>query len=103
MHTGLSFLVSASYAEDVHGVVQFQLAKILMAYLRLYRASEGHHVPMSSKSQQRMHLVSLRDALRLTVKEALYRITSKFGQCLQAVNMCPEDQALLSEFIAFQE
>uniref|UniRef100_H3APH5 Nucleoporin NDC1 n=1 Tax=Latimeria chalumnae TaxID=7897 RepID=H3APH5_LATCH len=87
---GLSHLVSASFTEDRFGVVQTTLPSILSTLLTLQEAVDKHFkLPHASSKPARSSgsLVdtsykTLRFALRASLKTAIYRITSTFGEHL---------------------
>uniref|UniRef100_A0A8C3M1S5 Nucleoporin NDC1 n=1 Tax=Chrysolophus pictus TaxID=9089 RepID=A0A8C3M1S5_CHRPC len=88
---GLSHLVAASFTEDQFGVVQTTLPAILNTLLTLQEVVDRHfklpHVsskpPRSSGSLVDTSYKTLRFALRASLKTALYRITTVFGEHLK--------------------
>ncbi|KAI0223440.1 Nucleoporin NDC1 [Lamellibrachia satsuma] len=105
----LSYLVSASYAEDAFGVVQRSLVEILTTLLSLYEAVEKHFkvaVTTSHKNPRALgpHSdVTLRHALRATLRTAIYRIVTTFGKHLSAVPLSGDHERRLRNFIEFKE
>ncbi|NXX74557.1 NDC1 protein, partial [Urocolius indicus] len=87
---GLSHLVAASFTEDQFGVVQTTLPAILNTFLTLQEVVDRHfklpHVsskpPRTSGSLVDTSYKTLRFALRASLKTALYRITTVFGEHL---------------------
>ncbi|KAF1414493.1 Nucleoporin NDC1, partial [Spheniscus humboldti] len=87
---GLSHLVAASFTEDQFGVVQTTLPAILNTLLTLQEVVDRHfklpHVsskpPRISGSLVDTSYKTLRFALRASLKTALYRITTVFGEHL---------------------
>ncbi|NWR52810.1 NDC1 protein, partial [Regulus satrapa] len=87
---GLSHLVAASFTEDQFGVVQTTLPAILSTLLTLQEVVDRHfklpHVsskpPRNSGSLVDTSYKTLRFALRASLKTALYRITTVFGEHL---------------------
>ncbi|NWZ84862.1 NDC1 protein, partial [Poecile atricapillus] len=87
---GLSHLVAASFTEDQYGVVQTTLPAILNTLLTLQEVVDRHfklpHVsskpPRISGSLVDTSYKTLRFALRASLKTALYRITTVFGEHL---------------------
>ncbi|NXH48959.1 NDC1 protein, partial [Dicaeum eximium] len=87
---GLSHLVAASFTEDQFGVVQTTLPAILNTLLTLQEVVDRHFkLPHVSSKPARISgsLVdtsykTLRFALRASLKTALYRITTVFGEHL---------------------
>ncbi|NXC22057.1 NDC1 protein, partial [Corythaeola cristata] len=87
---GLSNLVAASFTEDQFGVVQTTLPAILNTLLSLQEVVDRHfklpHVsskpPRTSGSLVDTSYKTLRFALRASLKTALYRITTVFGEHL---------------------
>ncbi|NWY02410.1 NDC1 protein, partial [Nothoprocta ornata] len=87
---GLSRLVAASFTEDQFGVVQTTLPAILNTLLTLQEVVDRHfklpHVsskpPRISGSLVDTSYKTLRFALRASLKTALYRITTVFGEHL---------------------
>ncbi|XP_030063020.1 nucleoporin NDC1 [Microcaecilia unicolor] len=108
---GLSHLVAASFTEDRFGVVQTTLPSILSTLLTLQEAVEKHFkLPHASSKPLRTSgsLVdtsykTLRFALRASLKTAIYRITTKFGEHLNAVQVSAEHQKRLRQFLEFKE
>uniref|UniRef100_U3KBV0 Nucleoporin NDC1 n=1 Tax=Ficedula albicollis TaxID=59894 RepID=U3KBV0_FICAL len=89
---GLSHLVAASFTEDQFGVVQTTLPAILNTLLTLQEVVDRHfklpHVsskpPQISGSLVDTSYKTLRFALRASLKTALYRITTVFGEHLNS-------------------
>ncbi|NXD77239.1 NDC1 protein, partial [Halcyon senegalensis] len=87
---GLSHLVAASFTEDQFGVVQTTLPAILNTLLTLQEVVDRYfklpHVsskpPRTSGSLVDTSYKTLRFALRASLKTALYRITTVFGEHL---------------------
>ncbi|XP_040216400.1 nucleoporin NDC1 [Rana temporaria] len=108
---GLSHLVAASFSEDRMGVVQTTLSNILATLLNLQEAVEKHfklpHVS-SKPARAAQGLVdssykTLRFALRSTLKTAIYRITTTFGEHLHAIPASAEQRKKLQQFLDFKE
>ncbi|KAM4023233.1 LOW QUALITY PROTEIN: nucleoporin NDC1 [Anomaloglossus baeobatrachus] len=107
----LSNLVSASFSEDRMGVVQTTLSTILSTLLTLQEAVEKHFkLPHASSKPTRptSSLVdssykTLRFAVRSTLKTAIYRITTTFGEHLHAVPVSSEHRKKLQQFLDFKE
>uniref|UniRef100_A0A8B9EQV4 Nucleoporin NDC1 n=1 Tax=Anser cygnoides TaxID=8845 RepID=A0A8B9EQV4_ANSCY len=93
---GLSHLVAASFTEDQFGVVQTTLPAILNTLLTLQEVVDRHfklpHVsskpPRISGSLVDTSYKTLRFALRASLKTALYRITTVFGEHLKFLGRC---------------
>ncbi|XP_068095092.1 nucleoporin NDC1 [Hyperolius riggenbachi] len=108
---GLSHLVWASYSEDQMGVVQTTLSSILTTLLTLQEAVEKHFKLPHASSKPTRAATSLADtsyktlrfALRSTLKTAIYRITTKFGEHLHAVPVSSEHRKKLQQFLDFKE
>uniref|UniRef100_A0A8C0W8T7 Nucleoporin NDC1 n=1 Tax=Castor canadensis TaxID=51338 RepID=A0A8C0W8T7_CASCN len=108
---GLSHLVAASYTEDRFGVVQTTLPAILNTLLTLQEAVDKYFkLPHASSKPPRIsgNLVdtsykTLRFAFRASLKTAIYRITSTFGEHLNAVQASAEHQKRLQQFLEFKE
>ncbi|XP_055084546.1 nucleoporin NDC1 isoform X2 [Periophthalmus magnuspinnatus] len=108
---GLSYLVQASYTEDQFGVVQTTLPSILSSMLVLQEAVDRHFkLPHASSKPSRSGCTmedcsykTLRFALRATLKTALYRITTTFGEHLNAVQMSAEHRKKLQHFLDYKE
>ncbi|NXP04231.1 NDC1 protein, partial [Thinocorus orbignyianus] len=87
---GLSHLVAASFTEDQFGVVQTTLPNILNTLLTLQEVVDRYfklpHVsskpPRTSGSLVDTSYKTLRFALRASLRTALYRITTVFGEHL---------------------
>ncbi|XP_056913890.1 nucleoporin NDC1 [Takifugu flavidus] len=108
---GLSCLVQASFSEDQFGVVQTTLPSILSCMLTLQEAVDRHFklphasskpVRSSSSMEDSTHK-TLRFALRATLKTAIYRITTTFRDHLRAVQLSPEHQKRLQQFLEYKE
>ncbi|XP_075689159.1 nucleoporin NDC1 isoform X2 [Rhinoderma darwinii] len=107
----LSHLVAASFSEDRMGVVQTTLSTILATLLTLQEAVEKHFkLPHASSKPARptSSLVdstykTLRFAVRSTLKTAIYRITTTFGEHLHAVPVSSEHRKKLQQFLDFKE
>ncbi|XP_058503844.1 nucleoporin NDC1 [Solea solea] len=108
---GLSYLVQASFSEDQFGVVQTTLPSILSCMLGLQEAVDRHFkLPHASSKPLRWSssmsdstYKTLRFALRATLKTAIYRITTTFGDHLNAVQMSTEHQKRLQQFLEYKE
>ncbi|XP_034469065.1 nucleoporin NDC1 isoform X1 [Hippoglossus hippoglossus] len=108
---GLSYLVQASFSEDQFGVVQTTLPSILGCMLVLQEAVDRHfklpHAsskPLrSSSSMGDSNYKTLRFALRATLKTSIYRITTTFGDHLNAVQMSAEHRKRLQQFLEYKE
>ncbi|TRZ20073.1 hypothetical protein HGM15179_007054 [Zosterops borbonicus] len=108
---GLSHLVAASFTEDQFGVVQTTLPAILNTLLTLQEVVDRHfklpHVsskpPRISGSLVDTSYKTLRFALRATLKTALYRITTVFGEHLNAVQVSTEHKKRLQQFLEYKE
>ncbi|KAJ3594489.1 hypothetical protein NHX12_003796 [Muraenolepis orangiensis] len=108
---GLSHLVAASFSEDQFGVVQTTLPSILGSMLVLQEAVDRHFkLPHASSKPLRSTcsvgdctFKTLRFALRATLKTAIYRITTTFGEHLNAVKMSAEHRKRLQHFLEFKE
>uniref|UniRef100_A0AAX7U036 Nucleoporin NDC1 n=1 Tax=Astatotilapia calliptera TaxID=8154 RepID=A0AAX7U036_ASTCA len=109
--TGLSYLVQASFSEDQFGVVQTTLPSILSCMLVLQEAVDRHFkLPHASSKPVRSTssmgdstYKTLRFALRATLKTAIYRITTTFGDHLNAVQLSAEHQKRLQQFLEYKE
>lgn len=108
---GLSYLVQASFTEDQFGVVQTTLPSILSSMLVLQEAVDRHFkLPHASSKPARSSCnmgdcsyKTLRFALRATLKTAIYRITTTFGDHLNAVQMAAEHRKRLQHFVEYKE
>ncbi|KAM5247882.1 nucleoporin NDC1 isoform 1-T1 [Ctenodactylus gundi] len=108
---GLSHLVAASFTEDRFGVVQTALPAILNTLLTLQEAVDKYFkLPHASSKPSRVSgsLVdtsykTLRFAFRASLKTAIYRITTTFGEHLNAVQASAEHQKRLQQFLEFKE
>ncbi|KFP20795.1 Nucleoporin NDC1, partial [Egretta garzetta] len=108
---GLSHLVAASFTEDQFGVVQTTLPAILTTLLTLQEVVDRHfklpHVsskpPRISGSLVDTSYKTLRFALRASLKTALYRITTVFGEHLNAVQVSTEHKKRLQQFLEYKE
>ncbi|XP_037644295.1 nucleoporin NDC1 isoform X2 [Sebastes umbrosus] len=108
---GLSYLVQASFSEDQFGVVQTTLPSILGCMLVLQEAVDRHFkLPHASSKPVRSASSlgdsthkTLRFALRATLKTAIYRITTTFGNHLNAVQMSAEHRKRLQQFLEYKE
>ncbi|KAF3858003.1 hypothetical protein F7725_011204 [Dissostichus mawsoni] len=108
---GLSYLVQASFSEDQFGVVQTALPSILGCMLVLQEAVDRHFkLPHASSKPVRSASSlgdsthkTLRFALRATLKTAIYRITTTFGNHLSAVQMSAEHRKRLQQFLENKE
>ncbi|XP_030015666.1 nucleoporin NDC1 isoform X1 [Sphaeramia orbicularis] len=108
---GLSYLVQASFSEDRFGVVQTTLPSILSSMLVLQEAVDRHFkLPHASSKPVRSsgtmgdcHYKTLRFALRATLKTAIYRITTTFGDHLSTVQMSAEHRKRLQQFLEYKE
>ncbi|XP_063201013.1 nucleoporin NDC1 isoform X2 [Chroicocephalus ridibundus] len=108
---GLSHLVAASFTEDQFGVVQTTLPDILNTLLTLQEVVDRYfklpHVssktPRISGSLVDTSYKTLRFALRASLKTALYRITTVFGEHLNAVQVSTEHKKRLQQFLEYKE
>ncbi|NXU80917.1 NDC1 protein, partial [Oreotrochilus melanogaster] len=108
---GLSHLVAASFAEDQFGVVQTTLPAILNTLLTLQEVVDRYfklpHVssksPRISGSLVDTSYKTLRFALRASLKTAIYRITTVFGEHLNAVQVSTEHKKRLQQFLEYKE
>ncbi|XP_077415482.1 nucleoporin NDC1 isoform X2 [Vanacampus margaritifer] len=108
---GLSYLVQASFSEDHFGVVQTALPSILSSMLLLQEAVDRHFkLPHASTKPVRTSsgmgepaYKTLRFALRAALKTAIYRITTTFGDHLNAVHMSAEHRKRLQLFLQYKE
>ncbi|XP_063742914.1 nucleoporin NDC1 isoform X2 [Eleginops maclovinus] len=108
---GLSYLVQASFSEDQFGVVQTALPSILSCMLVLQEAVDRHFkLPHASSKPVRSASSlgdsthkTLRFALRATLKTAIYRITTTFGNHLNAIQMSAEHRKRLQQFLENKE
>nr|XP_017448980.1 nucleoporin NDC1 isoform X2 [Rattus norvegicus] len=108
---GLSHLVAASFTEDRFGVVQTTLPAILNTLLTLQEAVDKYfklpHAsskpPRTSGSLVDTSYKTLRFAFRASLKTAIYRITTTFGEHLNAVQASAEHQKRLQQFLEFKE
>ncbi|XP_021516928.1 nucleoporin NDC1 [Meriones unguiculatus] len=108
---GLSHLVAASFTEDRFGVVQTTLPAILSTLLTLQEAVDKYFkLPHASSKPPRISgsLVdtsykTLRFAFRASLKTAIYRIVTTFGDHLNAVQASAEHQKRLQQFLEFKE
>ncbi|KAM9791541.1 nucleoporin NDC1 [Syngnathus typhle] len=108
---GLSNLVQASFTEDHFGVVQTNLSSILSSMLLLQEAVD-RHFKLPHASTKPVQTASgmgeptyktLRFALRAALKTAIYRITTTFGEHLNAVHMSAEHRKRLQLFLHYKE
>lgn len=108
---GLSHLVAASFTEDKFGVVQTTLPAILNTLLTLQEAVDKYFkLPHASSKPPRnsgnfvdTSYKTLRFAFRASLKTAIYRITTTFGDHLNAVQASAEHQKRLQQFLEFKE
>lgn len=108
---GLSHLVAASFSEDQFGVVQTTLPNILSCLVVLLEAVDRHFkLPHASSKPVRAAssmgdstYKTLRFALRAALKSAIYRMTTTFGDHLNAVNISTEHRKRLQQFLEFRE
>ncbi|XP_053104186.1 nucleoporin NDC1 isoform X2 [Hemicordylus capensis] len=108
---GLSHLVAASFTEDRYGVVQTTLPAVLNTLLTLQEVVDKHfklpHVsskpPRISGNLADTSYKTLRFALRTSLKTAIYRITTTFGEHLNAVQVSSEHKKRLQQFLEFKE
>uniref|UniRef100_UPI00398EC1CB nucleoporin NDC1 isoform X2 n=1 Tax=Pristiophorus japonicus TaxID=55135 RepID=UPI00398EC1CB len=108
---GISHLVAASFTEDRYGVVQTTLSSILCAMLSLQEAVDRHFkLPHASSKPARStgtlidsSYKTLRFALRASLKTAIYRITTTFGEHLKAVQLSSEHRKRLQQFLEYKE
>uniref|UniRef100_A0A673FSW7 Nucleoporin NDC1 n=1 Tax=Sinocyclocheilus rhinocerous TaxID=307959 RepID=A0A673FSW7_9TELE len=109
--TGLSHLVAASFSEDQFGVVQTTLPNILSCLVVLLEAVDRHFkLPHASSKPVRTicsmgdsTYKTLRFALRAALKTAIYKITTTFGEHLNAVNISTEHRKRLQQFLEFKD
>uniref|UniRef100_A0A671PBK7 Nucleoporin NDC1 n=1 Tax=Sinocyclocheilus anshuiensis TaxID=1608454 RepID=A0A671PBK7_9TELE len=107
----LSHLVAASFSEDQFGVVQTTLPNILSCLVVLLEAVDRHFkLPHASSKPVRAvcrmgdsTYKTLRFALRAALKTAIYKITTTFGEHLNAVNISTEHRKRLQQFLEFKE
>ncbi|XP_069794189.1 nucleoporin NDC1 isoform X2 [Narcine bancroftii] len=107
----LSHLVAASFTEDRYGVVQTTLSSILCAMFSLQEAVDKHFkLPHASSKPARStgtlidsSYKTLRFALRASLKTAIYRITTTFGEHLKAVQLSSEHRKRLQQFMEYKE
>ncbi|GAB1288714.1 Nucleoporin NDC1 [Apodemus speciosus] len=103
--------VAASFTEDRFGVVQTTLPAILNTLLTLQEAVDKYfklpHAsskpPRTSGSLVDTSYKTLRFAFRASLKTAIYRITTTFGEHLNAVQASAEHQRRLQQFLEFKE
>ncbi|XP_048716598.1 nucleoporin NDC1 isoform X4 [Caretta caretta] len=108
---GLSRLVAASFTEDRFGVVQTTLPAILNTLLTLQEVVDKHFkLPHASSKPPRISgslmdtsYKTLRFALRASLKTAIYRVTTTFGEHLNAVQVSAEHKKRLQQFLEFKE
>ncbi|XP_067893610.1 nucleoporin NDC1 [Heterodontus francisci] len=108
---GLSHLVAASFTEDRYGVVQTTLSSIMCTMLSLQEAVDRHFkLPHASSKPARStgtlidsSYKTLRFALRASLKTAIYRITTTFGDHLKAVQLSSEHRKRLQQFLEYKE
>ncbi|XP_078074415.1 nucleoporin NDC1 [Mustelus asterias] len=108
---GLSHLVAASFTEDQYGVVQTTLSSILCAMLSLQEAVDRHFkLPHASSKPARStgtlvdsSYKTLRFTLRASLKTAIYRITTTFGDHLKALQLSTEHRKRLQQFLEYKE
>ncbi|MEJ1282665.1 NDC1 transmembrane nucleoporin [Cricetulus griseus] len=108
---GLSHLVAASFTEDRFGVVQTTLPAILNTLLTLQEAVDKYFkLPHASSKPPRISgslmdssYKTLRFAFRASLKTAIYRIATTFGEHLNAVQASAEHQKRLQQFLEFKE
>uniref|UniRef100_A0A672RHW1 Nucleoporin NDC1 n=1 Tax=Sinocyclocheilus grahami TaxID=75366 RepID=A0A672RHW1_SINGR len=109
--TGLSHLVAASFSEDQFGVVQTTLPNVLSCLVVLLEAVDRHFkLPHASSKPVRTicsmgdsTYKTLRFALRAALKTAIYKITTTFGEHLNAVNISTEHRKRLQQFLEFKD
>ncbi|XP_067309152.1 nucleoporin NDC1 isoform X1 [Pseudorasbora parva] len=108
---GLSHLVAASFSEDQFGVVQTTLPSILSCLVVLLEAVDRHFKLPHASSKPARSICSMGDstyktlrfALRAALKTAIYKITTTFGEHLNAVNISSEHRKRLQQFLEFKE
>ncbi|KAK7163073.1 hypothetical protein R3I93_007193 [Phoxinus phoxinus] len=108
---GLSHLVAASFSEDQFGVVQTTLPSILSCLVVLLEAVDRHFKLPHASSKPARTICSMGDstyktlrfALRAALKTAIYKITTTFGEHLNAVNISSEHRKRLQQFLEFKE
>ncbi|XP_073213743.1 nucleoporin NDC1 isoform X4 [Lepidochelys kempii] len=108
---GLSRLVAASFTEDRFGVVQTTLPAILNTLLTLQEVVDKHFkLPHASSKPPRISgslmdtsYKTLRFALRASLKTAIYRVTTTFGEHLNEVQVSAEHKKRLQQFLEFKE
>jgi len=106
---GLSEVVAASITDDVYGTTQKRLSEILSSLVTLLETTEyftkATISPNSGVAGLANHQTNAEHAtaLKLTLKSALYRITSAFHVHLNAVKLSDSHKARLQRFAAFAE
>ncbi|XP_076832642.1 nucleoporin NDC1 isoform X2 [Brachyhypopomus gauderio] len=108
---GLSHLVAASFSEDKYGVVQTTLPSILSCMLTLQEAVDRHFKLPHASSKPVKAICSMGDStyktlrfsVRAAMKTAIYRITTTFGEHLNAVCVSAEHQKRLQQFLEYRE
>ncbi|XP_051984644.1 nucleoporin NDC1-like isoform X2 [Xyrauchen texanus] len=108
---GLSHLVVASFSEDQFGVVQTTLPNILSSLVFLLEAVDRQFKLPHASSKPVRTTCSMGDstyktqrfALRAALKTSIYRITTTFGEHLNAVNISTEHRKRLQQFLEFKE
>uniref|UniRef100_A0A671QP00 Nucleoporin NDC1 n=1 Tax=Sinocyclocheilus anshuiensis TaxID=1608454 RepID=A0A671QP00_9TELE len=109
--TGLSHLVAASFSEDQFGVVQTTLPNILSCLVVLLEAVDRHFKLPHASSKPVRTICSMGDStyktlrflLRAVLKTTIYKITTTFGEHLNAVNISTEHRKRLQQFLEFKD
>ncbi|XP_016341680.1 nucleoporin NDC1-like isoform X1 [Sinocyclocheilus anshuiensis] len=108
---GLSHLVAASFSEDQFGVVQTTLPNILSCLVVLLEAVDRHFKLPHASSKPVRTICSMGDStyktlrflLRAVLKTTIYKITTTFGEHLNAVNISTEHRKRLQQFLEFKD
>jgi len=102
---GMSHLITHSISEDRYGVVQKDLAMILVELLSLLQTLERHKGLTATARKNRFETrdLQLKQDLRVTLKSSLYRITVTFGDHLNALDLPAEHKNRLANYHSFKE
>jgi len=102
---GMSHLIVNSISEDRFGVVQKDLANILVELLSLLQTLERHKGLTATARKNRFETrdLQLKQDLRVTLKSSLYRITVTFGESLNSLDLPNEHKARLANYQSFKE
>jgi len=102
---GMSHLVTHSISEDRYGVVQKDLAKIIVDLLTLLQTLERHKGLTATARKNRFETrdLQLKQDLRVALKSSLYRITVTFGDSLNTLDLPTEHRARLANYQSFRE